>query len=130
VTRGEPRLVHITMITTCRVSGSRQYYTWTSRSFPRIPLEGLKTRLAVESRFFPSRGTWAVAVVRLSRPTEKHTTRSSTRSPLAGRPRPNRVGSCRQGCSHRMGWPLGNVSIMRPGANTGNVTMLRLFYAA
>ena len=33
VTRGELRPFHITLTTTCRVYGSRQYYTW---NFPKL----------------------------------------------------------------------------------------------
>lgn len=68
MTRGEPRPFHITLIATCRVLVPGSTTPGTSRSFSRILLEGFKTRLAVESMFFQSRGTWAVSVVRFSGP--------------------------------------------------------------
>jgi hypothetical protein len=64
VTRGEPRPVHITWIATCRVYNS---VVVIRRITPGLS-PGYETRQTVESRFFQSRGTWAVSVVRFSRP--------------------------------------------------------------
>ena len=66
MTRGEPRPVHITLIAAsgCRVYNSVVVIRGIT---PRLS-PGYETRQTVESTFFQSRGTWAVAVVRLSRP--------------------------------------------------------------
>ena len=64
LTRGEPRPFHITLIATCRVYNS---VVVIRRITPGLS-PGYETRQTVESTFFQSRGTWAVAVVRLSRP--------------------------------------------------------------
>ena len=64
LTRGEPRPVHITLIATCQVYNS----VVVIRGITPGLSPGYETRQTVESTFFQSRGTWAVAVVRLSRP--------------------------------------------------------------
>ena len=69
MTRGELRPFHITLITTCRVL---QFQVSLHLEFPeasrRFLSRVLKPDSAVESMFLQSRGTWAAAVVRLSRP--------------------------------------------------------------
>jgi len=64
VTRGEPRPVHITLIATCQVYNS----VVVIRGITPGLSPGYETRQTVQSTFFQSRGTWAVAVVRFSRP--------------------------------------------------------------
>ncbi len=64
MTRGEPRPVHITLIATCRVYNS---VVVTRRITPGLS-PGYETPTDRLVNFLSSRGTWAVSVVRFSRP--------------------------------------------------------------
>jgi hypothetical protein len=71
VTRNEPCPVHITLIATFRVYSSYSSVVVIRGITPGLSgSPGYETRQAAESAFFhwQSRGTWAVAAVRLSRP--------------------------------------------------------------